>query len=121
MKNGDLMSTTRTERMESALADSAIQFTLNGRNVEADAADTRSLLSILREDFGCTSLKNGCEPQASCGCCLMLVDGKPRLACTMKPAQAAGKQVTTLEGISEQERGQLAESFVRSGGVQCGF
>jgi len=45
-----------------------IRLTLNGRQVEADPDPNRSLLSVLREDFGCISLKNGCEPQASCGC-----------------------------------------------------
>src|SRR5215475_5272309 len=115
------MSTTRDERMESALADSAIQFTLNGKSVEADSADGRSLLAVLREDFGCTSLKNGCEPQASCGCWVLLIDNKPRLSCTMKPSQVAGKTLVTLEGLPEERRQQIADSFVTCGGVQCGF
>ncbi|GAB4187276.1 MAG: selenium-dependent xanthine dehydrogenase [Phycisphaeraceae bacterium] len=51
----------------------------------------------------------------------MLVDGKPMLSCTMKPARVEGKAVTTLEGLDETHRRQIAESFVRCGGVQCGF
>jgi xanthine dehydrogenase molybdenum-binding subunit len=98
-----------------------IQFNLNGKSVTVVDELDRSLLGVLREDLGCTSLKNGCEPQASCGCCMLLVDGKPRLSCTMKPQSVAGKTVTTLEGLLEETRKQLADSFVQCGGVQCGF
>src|ERR1700690_1594872 len=100
-------------------ASETVRFTLNGREVEA-AVDDRSLLAVLREDFGFTSLKNGCEPQASCGCCTLLIDGKPRLCCTMKAAQVAGKTLVTLEGLPEERRQQIAESFARCGGGQCG-
>ena len=98
-----------------------IQFNLNGKSVSVIDDLDRSLLGVLREEFGMTSLKNGCEPQASCGCCTLLVDGKPRLSCTMKPQQVVGKNVTTLEGLSEETRKQIADSFVACGGVQCGF
>jgi xanthine dehydrogenase molybdenum-binding subunit len=102
-------------------ARSRIRLTLNGRQVEADADPNRSLLSVLREDFGCISLKNGCEPQASCGCCTLLIDGKPRLCCTMKTSQVSGKDVVTLEGLPAEARKDIADSFVACGGVQCGF
>jgi xanthine dehydrogenase molybdenum-binding subunit len=101
-------------------ASETVSFTLNGRAVEA-VVDDRSLLAVLREDFGYISLKNGCEPQASCGCCTLLIDGKPRLCCTMKAAQVAGKTLVTLEGLPEERRQQIAESFASCGGVQCGF
>lgn len=97
-----------------------VSFTLNGRSVEA-VVDDRSLLAVLREDFGYTSLKNGCEPQASCGCCTLLIDGKPRLCCTMNVKSVADKTVLTLEGLPEERRQQIAQSFVSCGGVQCGF
>jgi xanthine dehydrogenase molybdenum-binding subunit len=98
-----------------------IRLSLNSREIRIHPQEQRSLLSILREDFGCTSLKNGCEPQASCGCCLLLIDGKPRLTCTLKPRDVEGKSLTTLEGIDPEAREQLAQCFVRAGGVQCGF
>jgi xanthine dehydrogenase molybdenum-binding subunit len=98
-----------------------VQFTLNGIPVHTSADQERSLLSVLREDFGCTSLKNGCEPQASCGCCTLLVDGKARVSCTMKPQQVAGKQIVTLEGLPEKTRTEISDCFVNCGGVQCGF
>lgn len=111
-------SVVTSEKLSSA--SETVRFTLNGQEVEAKV-DDRSLLAVLREDFGKTSLKNGCEPQASCGCCTLLIDGKPRLSCTMKAAQVAGKTLVTLEGLSEERRQQIAESFSRCGGVQCGF
>src|SRR4051794_22683155 len=98
-----------------------IQFNLNGKSVTVIDELDRSLLGVLREELGCTSLKNGCEPQASCGCCTLLIDGKPRLSCTTKPKQVAGKSVVTLEGLPEETRKQIADSFVQCGGVQCGF
>src|SRR5688572_29928235 len=51
----------------------------------------------------------------------MLVDGQPRLSCTLKPKNVANKEVITLEGLPETVRTQIAESFVSCGGVQCGF
>src|SRR4051812_29633348 len=99
----------------------SVSFNLNGKSVTVEPDGERSLLSVLREDFGCLSLKNGCEPQASCGCCTLMIDGKPRLSCTMKPQQVAGKELLTLEGLPEEERTKIADSFVACGGVQCGF
>src|SRR4051812_23031698 len=106
-----------TAASPSSTEESKIALTVNGRPVEMRADDTRSVLSILREDFGLISLKNGCEPQASCGCCTMLVDGQPRLACAMKPKNVANKEVITLEGLPETTRKQIADSFVSCGGV----
>ncbi len=98
-----------------------ITFTLNGREVTHTVAADRSLLKMLREDFNIISPKNGCEPQAQCGCCTVWIDGKPRLSCTTKAAQVNGKSVTTLEGADPEIRDQIADAFVSSGGVQCGF
>jgi len=98
-----------------------IYFKLNGKDVQTPRVNDRSLLHTLREDFGIGSIKDGCEPQASCGCCTLLVDGKPRLSCTLKSSQVEGKSITTLEGLPEETRKQLADSFVTCGGVQCGF
>lgn len=96
---------------------------VNGTAVQLDLPNDAdlTLLDVLREFLGITSPKNGCQPQAQCGCCTVLLDGKPVLACALAPEKAAGKSVTTLEGLDEEHRRQLAESFVRCGGVQCGF
>src|SRR6187549_2375317 len=98
-----------------------VSLTVNGRDVCVQIEPDLSLLDLLRDHLDIISPKDGCQPQASCGCCTVLVDGKPMLSCTMKATKVEGKRVTTLEGLSDAERQQLAGSFVRSGGVQCGF
>lgn len=98
-----------------------ISFSLNGHPVSTDADPELSLLTVLRETFDIVSPKNGCEPMGQCGCCTVLIDGKPRLTCTMKATSAAGKSVTTLEGLPDETRKQIADCFVHAGGVQCGF
>ncbi len=101
---------------------STLTCTVNGKPVTVDLADDGlTLLDVLRDQLGITSPKNGCQPQAQCGCCTVLVDGKPMLSCTMKPSRVEGKSVTTLEGLEQEHRKQIADSFVQSGGVQCGF
>ncbi|MFQ5424830.1 MAG: molybdopterin cofactor-binding domain-containing protein [Phycisphaerae bacterium] len=99
----------------------AIELTVNGSSVAMEIPDGLSLLDALRDRLGLISPKDGCQPMGQCGCCTVLIDGKPRLSCTMKASLAAGKSVTTLEGLSEAMRKQLADCFVRAGGVQCGF
>ena len=96
--------------------------TLNGRAVELELPeDDLTLLDVLRDHLGVTSPKNGCQPQAQCGCCTVLVDGKAVLSCALKPAKVQGKSITTLEGLDEEHRHQISETFVQCGGVQCGF
>ena len=80
-----------------------------------------NFLEVLREECGIVSAKNGCAPEGVCGCCTVIVDGRPAMACLRKPEQMAGHDVVTLEGIPEDMRRVLSESFVLEGGVQCGF
>ena len=96
-------------------------FSLNGRPVTFPFEEGMHLLDVLRSSAGITSAKDGCAPQGVCGCCTILVDGRPALACQMRPDQAAGKEVVTLEGLPERQRQLLADAFVREGAVQCGF
>lgn len=98
-----------------------LTLTLNGRPVRVDDVESLSLLDVLRDRLGVISPKNGCQPMGQCGCCTVLVDGQPRLSCTMKAALAEGKEVITLEGLPEEARRQIADCFVRAGGVQCGY
>ena len=98
-----------------------VTFTLNGRPTTVPYEDGMHLLEVLREECGVTSAKDGCAPQGVCGCCTVLVDGRPALACLKKPAEIAGRSVVTLEGIPEAERALLARAFVQEGAVQCGF
>jgi aerobic-type carbon monoxide dehydrogenase small subunit (CoxS/CutS family) len=98
-----------------------LSFVCNGAEVEVDVGPDESLLSVLRERLGLTSVKDGCAPQGQCGCCTVLVDGDPRVACVTPAARVAGRSVATVEGLDETTRAALAEGFVATGGSQCGF
>ena len=100
---------------------STIHFTLNGKSTIASYEPGMHFLEVLREECGILSPKDGCSPEGSCGCCAILVDGQPVLACRRKPEHIEGHEVVTLEGIPEQMRSVLGEAFVLEGGVQCGF
>ena len=87
----------------------------------SSSAPGESLLSVLREQLGIVSVKDGCAPQGQCGCCTVLVDGEPRVACVTPVTRVAGRAVTTVEGLDARLRDTLAASFVATGGSQCGF
>src|SRR5687767_3560797 len=98
-----------------------IRLTLNGDAVEANYEPGMHLLEVLREECGVVSAKNGCAPEGACGCCLVMIDGRPALSCLRKPEQMEGHEVVTLEGVPEETRRIIGEAFVLEGGVQCGF
>ena len=98
-----------------------IRFNLNGKSTEASYEPGMHLLEVLREECGIVSAKNGCAPEGACGCCLVMIDGRPALSCLRKPEQMDGHEVVTLEGIPEETRRIIGEAFVLEGGVQCGF
>jgi xanthine dehydrogenase molybdenum-binding subunit len=97
------------------------QFSLNGNPVQLHAPSDRLLLEALREDFKITSVKNGCAPQQACGACLVLVNGVAMNSCALTMEKVQGKQVLTLEGVSEDERQLFARAFQVAAGLQCGF
>ncbi len=98
-----------------------MDFTLNGRRVSLEARNGASLLEVLREGCGLTSPKDGCAPEGSCGACTVLVDGKAVVSCAQPATRAAGKSVTTLEGLPAARREAWADCFVAAGASQCGF
>src|SRR5436190_2090950 len=98
-----------------------ITFNLNGKSTRATYEPGMHLLEVLREDCGILTAKDGCAPEGTCGCCLVLVDGTPALSCRRKPEQIDGHRVTTLEGLPAETRRALGEAFVLEGGVQSGF
>jgi selenium-dependent xanthine dehydrogenase len=98
-----------------------LNFTLNGKPASVPYEPGMHLLGVLREECGIVSAKDGCAPEGTCGCCLVLIDGRPALSCLRKPEQMEGHEVTTLEGVPEDMRRVLGEAFVLEGGVQCGF
>jgi xanthine dehydrogenase small subunit len=98
-----------------------VQFTCNGTPVDVPVAAGETLLSVLRERLGVVSVKDGCAPQGQCGCCTVLVDGDPRVACVTPVERIAGRNVTTVEGLDPFLSARLVASFTRTGGSQCGF
>ena len=98
-----------------------MEFTLNGEPVTADPGEGRSVLELLREDFGVRSVKDGCAPEGSCGACTVIVDGRAVVSCAQRSTRIEGKHVITQEGLSEDERQLWARSFVSAGASQCGF
>ena len=95
-------------------------FRLNG--VAVSVGDHHDhLLAALRDELRVTSPKDGCAPSGQCGCCTVLVDGKARVSCQTSVAKATGTEVTTLEGLGDDERARLADAFAAHGALQCGF
>jgi xanthine dehydrogenase molybdenum-binding subunit len=109
------------EKPSSASSTSPIgaSFVLNGTPVEVGAHP--HLLAALREELDVTSPKDGCSPSGQCGCCLVLLDGKPVVSCQVGLDRADGKDVVTLEGVDEAERNRYAAAFAATGALQCGF
>ncbi len=96
-------------------------FTLNGAETAVSTDPKTSVLDVLRESLGVLTMKAGCAPQGLCGCCTALIDGKPRLTCTLPIKSLAGKSVVTLEGVDPVVRDALAAAFEAEGGTQCGY
>ncbi len=98
-----------------------MEFWLNGELKQYDGDLELPLLTYLRLQEGITSPKDGCAPQAACGCCAVDLNGKAVLACVTSMKRTAGSHVTTVEGLGEYRQNVYANAFVSKGGVQCGF
>ena len=98
-----------------------MQFILNGNKKEYTGDPELPLLTYLREYEEITSPKDGCAPQAACGCCVVELNGKGVLSCAIPMKKVEGGEVTTIEGIGEYRQTVFANAFVEKSGVQCGF
>jgi len=97
-----------------------VQIEVDGRQVEL--TDTGlTLLDALRDVIGIRSVKDGCSPQGQCGCCTVLVDGSPRVACVTPLRRVGGRSITTVDGLDDQVRETWADAFCAAGASQCGF
>lgn len=97
-----------------------ISFTLNGDEHTLTVDPKRSALSVLRE-LGARSLTAGCSPQGICGCCAAIVNGKPRLTCTLRAKSLNTKTIETQASFSEAERAAVTRAFAACGATQCGY
>ncbi|HYZ97862.1 MAG TPA: 2Fe-2S iron-sulfur cluster-binding protein, partial [Acidimicrobiales bacterium] len=83
--------------------------------------DGGTLLDVLRERLGARGPKDGCSPQGQCGCCTVLVDGQPRVACVTPARRVRGRSITTPDGLDPAERTVWGYAFCATGASQCGF
>jgi carbon-monoxide dehydrogenase small subunit len=89
--------------------------------VEVPCPDERILLDLLREDLNLTGTKRGCD-LGTCGCCTVLIDGRPTLSCLTLARLADGHVITTIEGVTPPgELNAVQRAFVEHGATQCGF
>lgn len=81
----------------------------------------KTLLEVLREDLDLTGTKHGCE-LGECGACSVLVDGEAVMSCLYLAVEAAGREITTVEGLADRAQpSPLQRAFARTGGAQCGY
>jgi len=93
---------------------------INGNEVEVKSG-LRTLLDVLRDDLELTGSKEGCGI-GLCGACTVLVDGKPVSGCLILAEQAAGKEITTIEGLAKDGKlHPIQEAFIQEAGFQCAY
>jgi carbon-monoxide dehydrogenase small subunit len=106
---------------EAAAALHPVTVTVNGQDRSAAVEARMLLVHLIRESFGLTGTHIGCDT-TSCGACTVLIDGVPMKSCTIFAVQAAGAEITTVEGL--EQGGQLhpiQQAFSEEHGLQCGF
>jgi aerobic-type carbon monoxide dehydrogenase small subunit (CoxS/CutS family) len=92
---------------------------VNGERHEVELG-TRRLLDVLRDDLGLLGTKLACG-EGACGACAVLLDGRPVASCILFAAAVEGREVTTIEGLSEGIGAVLQQTFVAEDALQCGF
>ena len=98
-----------------------IELRVNGQIYEVEVQPWRTLLEALRDQLNLTGTKQSCG-EGHCGACTVIVDGQAVNSCLMLAVEAQGKDVLTIEGLSEGGRlHPIQEAFVTHGAVQCGF
>ncbi len=94
---------------------------VNGQDRSRAILSSMTLLEFLREELSMTGTKKGCD-LGECGCCSVLINGKPMLSCLTLALEAAGQSVITIEGISEGKHlHPVQQAMVQEGAIQCGF
>ena len=98
-----------------------ISLRVNGLQRSAEIEARTTLLDMMREQFGLTGAKLGCDIQV-CGACTLLVDGKPVSACSYLAVDADGAEILTIEGLGAKNAlHPLQEAFMEFGALQCGY
>jgi len=103
------------------MAEVQIELTVNGTNYQVRVPPWRMLVEVLRENLGLMGTKKSCN-EGECGACTIIMDGRPVTSCLVLAVDARGKDIVTIEGLSEGEKlDPIQESFLRHGALQCGF
>ena len=98
----------------------AITLNINGASHTVDIEPETPLLWVLRDNVGLTGTKYGCGI-AACGACTVHLDGQPVRSCQTAVSAAAGKRVTTIEGLSQDSSHPVQRAWVEVGVPQCGY
>jgi aerobic-type carbon monoxide dehydrogenase small subunit (CoxS/CutS family) len=103
------------------MAARTVRLLVNGASRAVAAQPARPLLGVLRDELDLTGAKYGCG-EGQCGACTVLVDGKATRSCVTTVGDAAGKAVTTIEGVARgKQLHPLQTAFIESGAMQCGY
>ena len=98
-----------------------LKLNVNGHLKEILARDADTLLDVLRESFGLTGSKRGCD-LGTCGCCTVQVDGEPILSCLTLACEMEGKNIRSVEDLAQSSQlALLQECWAEAGASQCGF
>jgi aerobic-type carbon monoxide dehydrogenase small subunit (CoxS/CutS family) len=98
-----------------------LDMTVNGRRVTVEIDADELLVDVLRDRLGLIGTKVGCN-EGECGACTVIMDGNPVLSCLVPALRAQGRQITTIEGLSDRDAlHPLQQAFVEHGAVQCGY
>jgi aerobic carbon-monoxide dehydrogenase small subunit len=98
-----------------------VELSVNGNKYQLKIEPWRTLVEVLREKLGLMGTKKSCN-EGECGACTVIMDGKAVTSCLVLALDAQGKDVITIEGLSKGETlDPIQESFLKHGGVQCGY
>ena len=125
------MAVTKTRAVKKKAQDKRrLNFTVNGQPIELEVGiephqvdPAHTLAYTLRERLGLTGTKVSCD-NGACGSCTVLMDGKAVLSCMTLTVECNGKQITTIEGLSDPKTGKmdsLQQAFIDHTAFQCGF
>ena len=98
----------------------AVKFTLNGKSQTVDVVPQMPLLWVLRDHLGMTGTKFGCG-MALCGACTVHINGQPTRSCVTQVSTVAGKNVTTIEGLSSDNSHPVQKAWIEADVPQCGY
>ena len=100
-----------------------VTMNINGEDMDLRVAPNDVLVEVLRKEANLTGTKKGCG-QGDCGACTVIIDNKAVLSCLTLAMSAAGRDITTIEGIADHKTGEMnaiQKSFLNHGAVQCGY